>query len=316
MPPAQTIFATRPAPPLAPARHGLGACDVPVLAELAAYHALTAEQVRRLLYGRGSLRHAQEKLRVLADELGYAQRVARPPTRTGRSAAVFTLSAKGRAFVAKELGLPLPPRYRPGELAGRSPQHWPHTLAIADVLIAFTLLTRNHPSIQVAAMRHERELKRHPVKVDVVRPGTGELRRSVVIPDGWVDLRLALPAGAVQECYALEVDRGTEYQAAWRDKVAALLAFADGPYQAAFGTPSLTIAVVATTGPERARQLVAWTEAELRRRNAEGDGPLFRVVGADPAVVSPEELFLASAWFVPFALEPIPLIALEEAGTG
>ncbi len=43
---------------------------------------------------------------------------------------------------------------------------------------------------------------------------------------------------------ALELDRGTEDQRRWRGKVAALAAWAMGPYREAFAAQTLTIAVV------------------------------------------------------------------------
>src|SRR5512135_2019586 len=86
----------------------------------------------------------------------------------------------------------------------------------------------------------ERELKGNPARVDLVS-GDGTSTRSVaVIPDAWFELAV----GAKKPiAIAIELDRGSEDQKRWRSKVAALAAWAVGPYREAFGADTLTIAV-------------------------------------------------------------------------
>src|SRR6185312_5737650 len=80
---------------------------------------------------------------------------------------------------------------------------------------------------------------------------------------------------------AVELDRSTEDQKVWRQKVAAYTVWADGPYQQAFETDNLTIAVVC---PDQTRcaQLSDWTMRELRSRRAEEYGELFVFTSASP----------------------------------
>ena len=93
---------------------------------------------------------------------------------------------------------------------------------------------------------------------------------------------------------------GTEEQKKWRHKVRALLAFADGPYQEAFGTTSLTIAVVVTAGAKRLDDLLRWTEAELQTLGEEQNAGLFLFVACSPSQVAPEDLFFRPCWYQPF----------------
>src|SRR5205823_2243658 len=109
---------------------------------------------------------------------------------------------------------------------------------------------------------HDRDLQRSPIHVEVA--SAEKLETIAVIPDGWVDLRLA---GVGRICLALELDRGTIEQKDWRRKVRGLVAYSQGPYQQAFQTNSLTIAVVVAPGRQapkkRLQDLLVWTEREL-----------------------------------------------------
>jgi hypothetical protein len=211
---------------------------------------------------------------------------------------VYFLSRSGLNFLRAH-DVEVDVRYRPSEEQVHSYMHLAHTLSVNDVLIAAELLCRQSSDLALEAVLHERVLKRRPVHVEV---GTGE--RIGVIPDGWLDFRLA---GKSQTCVALELDRGTVEQKQWRRKVRGLVAWAKGPYQAQFQTTSLTVAVVATPGPKRVRELVNWTEAELGQLGRQ-EAELFRFTGLSPDVVEPAELFLAPRWCTAFGYEAVPLL--------
>ena len=292
-----------PHPVRHPAVAALGPADQPLIAALGRYFYLTAAQLTRLLYAPTSHKYAQARIKRLAD-VGYVQRLFLPrPTRTGSAPLVYTLSRKGLNLLV-EWGIDVDRRYRPAEVRELSYLYLAHTLALNDVLIALELLARSTPMLEVAELRHERELKLHPVTVQLV-----DGSRVGVIPDAWLDLRLA---GRYQECYAIELDRGTTEQKAWRRKVAALVAYANGLYQQAFGSPSLTIAVVATPGSSRCEQLLRWTEAELRQLGREDAAELFRFTGVSITSARPEDVFRGAAWRAPFAERLEPLLDLTE----
>src|SRR5207237_2660327 len=132
-----------------------------------------------------------------------------------------------------------------------------------------------------SGLLHEQDLKRRPTRVVV------EGQRQSVVPDAWLDFRIG---GPYQVCLAVELDMGTEEQKKWRRKVRALLAFANGPYQEAFGTTSLTIAVVVTAGEKRLGELLSWTEAELAAAGEQQNASLFLFVACSPAEVAPDYL--------------------------
>lgn len=286
-------------------RPAIGPVNAKLLGVLARYYYLTAVQVTRLLYAPTSLTYVQARLKLLADA-GYLQRVFLPrPTRTGSAPLVYTLARKGLNAV-REMGQEIPARYRPAEVRELSYLHLVHTLALNDLLIALELLARADPRLEIAELRHERTLKLEPVSVQLPTGAT-----AAVIPDAWLDLRIAR---RYQECYCLELDRGTTGQKAWRRKIAALLAYVDGPYQETFGTESVTIAVVATPGATRRDELLQWTEAELQAegRRAQADVFRFSVLDVESA---PAELFLARRWLEPFQRTPVALLELDEGAS-
>jgi hypothetical protein len=266
------------------------------------YDHLTAEQLRRLLFGEGSLTHAQSLLKRFADA-GYLLRVPLGrPTPHGSGPYVYSLDRRGRAFLAS-LGVDIPARLRRSEERARSSPHLRHSLAVVDVLILCDLLCRGDGRFTLARAMGERELKAHAVPVALP-----DGRRRTVAVDAWVDLRIRLPDGATEQaCFAFEVDCGTEWQAAWREKVRALLAFEGGPYTAAFGVRTLSIVVVAPD-ERRARQLRDWTGAELAAQNATGRADLFCFGTLPDDRADWATFFLAPRWRVVGEDAPVPLI--------
>lgn len=280
-----------------------GPADLSILAVLGRYFYLTASQVTRLLYAPSSQTYAQARLKRLAGH-GYLQRIFLPrPTRTGSAPLVYTLARKGLSVLAA-WGRGVDRRYRPAEVRETSYLYLAHTLALNDVLIALELFCRHDQRVQLAGLRHERDLKLQPVRVRLPVGVTAS-----VIPDAWVDLRIMR---RYQECYAVELDRGTTEQKAWRRKVAALMAYANGPYQETFGTASLTIVVVATPGEGRRDQLIRWTEAELSAAGRADQAGLFRFTGVSVAQMSPENVFMGAGWRRPFDPQLRPLLDLSD----
>ncbi|MGE4053436.1 MAG: replication-relaxation family protein [Vicinamibacterales bacterium] len=280
----------------------LTAADEALLRSLLRYHFLTSQQLCRLHYSSGSLTYVQSRMKALTDK-GFCQRLWLPrPGPRGSSPSVFTLGRTGLRHLER-LGVDVRVRFRPSEHREHSYLFLAHTLAVNDFLIAAELVARNHQGLAVASMLHERDLKRAPVLVEAP-----DGKRMSVVPDGWLDLRID---GTFQICLALELDMGTEEQRAWRRKVRGLVAYANGPYQEAFGTRSLTIAVATTAGEKRLLDLVRWTERELAALREEHQGDLFVVTSFYPATTSPGSLFFSPRWVSPFAEHPVTLIAPE-----
>jgi hypothetical protein len=287
----------------------IGKADETILRAMARYHYLTAAQVSRLLYPRLSdeNRHAQRRLKELADA-GYLLRLRALPTPLyGQAPHVFTLGRRGRQYLAA-LGVPLRPYFGPSEEA-RAAENNPlmtHRLATIDVLIAAERLCHDHP-VTCPQMLTERELKQAPVRVEVPagpRAPAGATRRVAVIPDAWFQLSVA---GQPPISIALELDRGTEDQMVWRQKVAALALWAVGPYRDAFATDNLTIAVVC---PDASRRdaLARWTIQELQGRSFGDLADIFLFTSESPVLTSPAVFFFGQRWYLPHQVDPVPLL--------
>jgi len=285
--------------------HQLGPADTQLLGALAEFEFLTAVQLARLFYKVSPANRigVQRRLTRLYRERYVERGEPERPLRGGSVAYVYCLSQKGRRVV-EGLGLRLPPRFRPSEWNAHTNSFWAHAVACGDVYIAAELLARTHSTLSLDELVLERAFRR--LRSSVV---LGDKRR-VVIPDGW--LRLRETAGRSGWLYPilLELDRGTERQAAWREKIRALLAWIDGRYEDLFGLGAVTIAVLTTSGEHRALSLKAWTEAELTSLGREQHGAWFRLAGVVPAEVSPDVLFLSPICLVPFREAPEPLISL------
>jgi len=285
-------------------RYLLGAADEALLHAAGRYQYLTIKQFARLLYTPDSGDHVQERAKPLFE----AQLLNRKPLPTdwerGSNLYVYTLSARATRMFA-ELGMVFPQAHAPSKLARQTRSYLSHTLAVNDALIAFETLPRYEPRVGVAQLYHDRELRRRPVAVVLT-----DRRATKVTPGGWVELHVD---GRYQDCFWLEVDRGTEDREAWQGKIRAILAATGGPYEQAFGTEIVTVAVVAAqdqsllTPPGRARQLKTWTEAVLRTMPDYAD--LFRFASADPAV-DQVGFLLDNHWERPFDDTRYPLVGL------
>lgn len=115
-----------------------------------------------------------------------------------------------------------------------------------------------------------------------------------VTPDGFLEVAFA----GFRYPLALELDRGTESQLAWRRKVRSIVEWYRRSYPTLFGTTSLTVLVVIAHGGElRLRNLLRWTKLELVALGREDYGRLFRMTNA-PADQTESFLF-GSLWYVP-----------------
>jgi hypothetical protein len=135
-------------------------------------------------------------------------------------------------------------------------------------------------------------------------------RQTAVIPDAYLVLA---PRGELPVGIALELDRGTEDQKRWRQKVAAIAAWVSGPYQDAFGLDNLTVAVVTST-PGRVEQLTDWTEQELESAGNQALGDIFLFTSTPPVAVSPTTWFFGPIWQPLRSGRPVSLLDGAEGG--
>jgi hypothetical protein len=287
----------------------IGEADRAILLALSRFHYLTAAQASRLLYPNLSddNRYMQRRLKRLTDEDYVLRLRALPTPRYGQVPHVFTLARKGRQYL-QALGVPVRPYFRPSE-EERATHNYPfmaHTLAAIDVLIAAACLCRDHP-VTCPRMLNERDLKHEAVKVEVP-PGPNAdrdtPRRVAVIPDGWFQLRVA---GGPPVSIAVELDRATEDQKAWRRKVTALALWASGPYRQAFATDNVTIAVVCRDETRRG-VMAGWTLHELESRGLGSVADIFLFTAASPVAVPPAKFFFTPVWYLPHQAQPVSLL--------
>ena len=271
--------------------------DEVILLALARFHYLTAAQVSRLFYPtmRDRNREAQRRTKDLADA-GYILRLGALPKPTyGKRPNVCTLTDKGRKYV-QGLGASVRPYFRPAE-EKRAYENSPfmrHTVAAIDVLVSAERLCLDY-DVSCPRMLTERDLKQTALRVNVPASEKGQAVRTVaVIPDGWFQLEAGEePPMSI----AVELDRATEEQKIWRQKVAAYSAWAadDGPYAEAFETNTLTIAVVCPD-ERRCKMLIDWTLRELRLRGQEELADFFLFTHASPETTKPYDFFFSSLW--------------------
>ncbi len=282
------------------ARRGfvLGMPDLKIIGALRVLSCSGAQQLLRLLgYSPASLTYMQSRLKRLADT-GYLERTFLPrPGRAGSAPLLYRLTRKSIP-VLREQGLELPYRLRPSEANAHGYLHLLHTLEVNDVLIAATVLARETPGLELARIQHERALQTDPIAVSIA----GEQQQ--VVPDGFLDLR----TGQEQYCLLLELDRGTHGQQAWKRKVRGFVGLSNGPYEQRFGTTSLTIMVLTTSGVERLERLVRWTAEELASLDRTALCELFCFTAADPAVIEPARLFFDPLWMSPGSTYRVPLL--------
>lgn len=261
---------------------------------------LSAYQLTHLLYSKGALQNVRDNLKLLY-QARYVRRVYLPhlSRHRGSPLAVYCLDRLGYQYL-KSHGLAPEGRFSPNENAEKEVLFLRHTQSANDLLILARLLAQEDPDLELYRMLTERELKRQPVYVHVGRERVG------VVPDGWVDLR----KGNLQACIAFELDRNTVSKNNWQRKVLALAAYSQGPYQEAFDTESLTIAVVTTASERRLNELLNWTEAVLDDPSGRDFAPFMFFASFDPAAIEPRDTFYSPIWRQPFSDSPLPLLEL------
>jgi Replication-relaxation len=289
------------------ATYAITEADRSILLALGRFHYLTAAQANRLLYPNlnDEHRYVQRRLKRLVDN-DYALRLrALPMPRYGQAPHVFTLGRRGRIYL-QHLGFPIEPYFRPSE-ERRATENSPfmtHRLAAIDVMIAADRLCAQNPSITCPRMLSERELKRNALRVQVPSLAGEQVRDVAVIPDAWFQLALGRTS---PYSIAVELDRGTEDQKVWRGKIAAYVAWAEGPYMEAFETDNVTVAVVCSD-QRRVAQLMDWTMRELAARGSEVDADLFLFTADSPVTTPPKTFFSDRVWLQADTGEAVSLV--------
>jgi hypothetical protein len=233
---------------------------------------------------------------------------------TGTTPLCYVITTRGLTLLRSH-GVAVPERATPWVVHEFSYLFLAHLMATNEALIAGELLARQEAHVRLLRALPELYFARQPIFVR----DAGGARRTVRL-DGYLEFAVMAEHG-YRAPVCLELDRGTENQSAFRRKIRRLLAAGRGPLQAALNCQTPVIAFIATSGANRLRAMVEWTEAELSELGASGeDVDLFRFAAfrldwdvPEAERPTPQDIFLAPRWYAPFERQPEPL--LEGVGT-
>lgn len=255
----------------------------------------TAGQLCRLHYSPKSVNWVKAQLKVLTDQ-GYVQ-AAKKPVIDGHSPYYYTLGTAGMRYL-DSLGVDTRASWRAAKEINKGWFFLDHTLELNDVIISAALIDRADTHYRLESFRHERMLKRSPVR----------LSNHTLIPDAFLDFRMMVAERERRLPVLIEHDRGTEQQEHFRRRIRAYVDLLKGEtYRTAFGVRAVTIAFTTFQGLPRLTQMREWTRAEL---GAAGETGLSNAFWFARLPVPPEPaLWLHHVWLTSSDMLPQPLLA-------
>lgn len=285
----------------------------------ARYQYMTVDHWVRYFEDEGKRRYLQRRSQALADHDYLIRLYLTPLGGRGKGRSIFTHGAKGRDYVTA-LGIRMPKRFRPIDVKTLNPRHLAHSEEITDVLLGFDLLARHDGRIEITDLLHERFLFEQRVKVPVrgIHPLTGHIteRRMAVTPDAFVKVSTLTASGLRRFPILIEVDRDTEQQVVFREKIAKLYAFGTSEaYTRRYEAHSFNVAFFVRAPRRdpllRLIEVMTWTERELRQRHLEHEASAFSFCALDPVATRPDDLLLGANWLHPFSTTFHALIDLS-----
>jgi DNA-binding PadR family transcriptional regulator len=275
---------------------------------LSQLHLATADQLCRLHYKPGCITTVKARLKDLTDQ-GFIQADA-IPTKRARSPYYYALAQKGLRYL-EDAGCDTSETFRASREANKHSLFIEHTLELNDVLISASLLRRGQ-GYYLDSFQHERSLKRRPYKATWRDQREGYTQTFTVIPDAFLDFRLALADGRQRRLpVILEHDRGTEEQRYFRRRIRAYIVLLKSEmYKELFGVRTLTIAFTTFAGEARRKQMREWTKAELAATNEGSDigGAFYFATAVRP--LDPHSLWQSACWYTVYSDQPVTLLAL------
>jgi hypothetical protein len=282
-----------------------------ILACLAVFSYLTAEQLAKACFSPGSLTY----VKALLKELVESKLVFALGGRGTSLPLIYTLTSTGQYRASTHQHTPRRRiRVRPADIQDKAhnPYFMAHTLAVNDALISARLLSQTHPGIALTRMYREPELKR---KIYVEIP-----EKICLEPDASVQFTITetwhKKPQIWEDFFHIEVYRNLP-PVEWRfkQKIAGYVTYAvSGQHEELFATPVLSVAVIAASEP-MAATLKRWTEDVLANTNQQGEGDWFFFCSLDTATATPEEMYLAPVWEQAFGTAKTPLLMLEGSQT-
>lgn len=265
------------------------------------YRYVTVADITRLFFSPASNNYVGQMLASLAGGKDYTDRqylfrFPLPHTRSGNTEKIYTLGARGRAFL-QELGMDVDWYFRPAGAKTMSYHQCLHALALTRFLVVAQMYCREQDTVHLADAQTEYTLKRLAPAVTITEQGSkGQVK---VVPDAWLNFEL-LKAGTHESFLPvlLEIDRGNEYRTSFKRRIAARLAFVKkgGEYSRLFGTEAVTIAYLTTGGKEHFANMREWTREVISEQGKESYADLFRFCQADLSEITPNRLFTNPSW--------------------
>ncbi len=269
--------------------HPPSAFEYSLLTALNTYYCLTIRQFVRLLHKETIPNYLREKLTRLVLG-GYVDYQFMPRvTKAGSSPLVYFLTDKGIRFLHEE------EEKTPGDAKPRG--YLNHTAIVNDIAIAASQLSEHEPSIRLFEMRHERQFKIHPIR----------LQKNLLIPDLWLHFKLNPPFGSrtnIPMGIMIELDNSaSEDSYIIREKARRYIELSHGIYQKEFGIPSLTICFITTVNQNRLTQLRTYVRQELKENKDNADDFLFAMLSPSlfdkSGAIIPRALFCDPIWYSP-----------------
>jgi hypothetical protein len=264
---------------------GITKAEDAILRALVTFPYATGKQITSLLYSDSSHRSVLQLMKQLADRELVLRKPLPSQILKGSVPYVYWLSAAGRHYL-ESLGYDFSQWVYPHQMKLTQSSHLWHALAVNDFLIAGVNVANSTPDLQLMDIRH-----------DLVMQMTMSLP---VKSDGW---QLFHIKGIEEAGIWLELDRGTELEKVWKEKIEKIIMYIDSSCENDFGTSAVTLAAVVPANilgaSDRVRKLKVWTENQLTKMNKAYEHDLFRFLVL-PETYTPDWLYLSPVWDRPF----------------
>jgi hypothetical protein len=300
-----------------------------ILEAIHTYRFVTAWDMTRLLYTPTSINHVREILSLLSGkqdhaEADYLYRFPLPTTRVGNTEKIYTLGARGRAYL-QSCGMDIDWYFRPYKFQFTDDvmtyyQPCLHALTLTRFLVAAKVFVKKHPEWELPTLRTEYALKqeiaeekakKHAATITLT-PDNGKAEEKImVIPDAWLEFHHTTSKKGSWHPVFLEIDRATEQQRYFKRQIRARALFlANGGYKKLFGTNKGVIAYATTGNQTRVQTMRKWTKEVLDELDLKKLSSRFLFCSLTPSWEQDENaLFLAPLWSRASDKHLVPLLS-------
>ena len=270
------------------------------------YRYVTALDITHLFYSPTVLPYVRQRLTNLAggrDFTGnqFLYRFPLPSISAGNPQRVYTLGSRGRAYLIDELGFPVEWYYRPHKVRDMGYSQMLHNIILTKFLVAAKKWSNQHHNFNLLQTRISYELAERPSIITISQ--AGETITLKVIPDAW--LLFNRLSDETRFPILLEIDRGTQYQKAFKSHVRARIEYLrSGTYLATFETEAVIIAYATTGATQTIREtrcntLCQWTREVLEDMHLESWAEVFRFHPLAIEDIYSTPVFDEAVWYRP-----------------